>query len=117
MSCQYLFPQINRLLEILLESELNSDSRYKIFRDEEDITKRTLLHYAAELGFLQVTQTLVKKCPLLLAVKTKGQLEPVKKRAALPVELAIEAEKDEVAAYLIRMMWHDRLVQILSQQN
>lgn len=50
-------------------------------------------------------------------MKTKGQLEPVKKRAALPVELAIEAEKDEVAAYLIRMMWHDRLVQTLSQQN
>ena len=111
LSCQYLFLQINRLLEILLESELNSDSRYKMFRDEEDKTKRTLLHYAAELGFLQVTQTLVKKCPLLLAVKTKGQLEPVRKRAALPVELAIQAEKDEVAAYLIRMMWHDRYIQ------
>ena len=88
-----------------------------MFRDEEDKTKRTLLHYAAELDFLQVTQTLVKKCPFLLAVKTKGQLEPVSKRAALPVELAIQAEKDEVAAYLIRMMWHDRLVQTLSQQN
>lgn len=72
LSCQYLFLQINRLLEILLESELNSDSRYKMFRDEEDKKKRTLLHYAAELGFLQVTQTLVKKCPLL-AVSCENQ--------------------------------------------
>ena len=26
----------------------------------------------------------------------------------LPVELALVAEKDEVAAYLIRIMWHER---------
>lgn len=44
-------------------------------------------------------------------MKTKGQLEPVRKRAALPVELAIQAEKDEVAGYLIRMVWHDRYIQ------
>lgn len=94
-------------MKILLESESNSDSRYEKFRDEEDKTKKTLLHYAAELGFLHVTKTLLKKCPGLLAVKTK---EAKKMRMLLPVELALAAEKDEVAAYLIRMMWHERLV-------
>ena len=97
----------NRYLEILLESELNSENRYQTFRDKEDKTKKTLLHYAAEFGFLHVTKTLVKKCPLLLGLKTVEQLEP-EQRAMLPVESAILAMNDEVAAYLIRIMWHDR---------
>lgn len=100
--------QINRFLEILLESDLNSDNRYEMFRDEEDKTKKTLLHHAAELGLLHVTKTLVKKCPGLLALKTKAQLKPEKKRGLLPVELALITENDDVAAYLIRMMWHER---------
>ena len=66
------------------------------------------MHYAAELGFLLVTKTLVKKCPLLLGLKTKDQRKPVEKRAMLPVELAIAAENDDVAAFLIRVMWHER---------
>ena len=95
-------------MEIFLESELNKDNRYETFRDEEDKTNRTLLHYAAEVNFLLVTKTLVKKCPGLLALKTKAQLRPEKKRAFLPVELALMADNDDVAAYLIRMMWHER---------
>lgn len=94
-------------MEILLESELNSENRYQTFRDKEDKTKKTLLHYAAEFGFLHVTKTLVKKCPLLLGLKTVEQLEP-EQRAMLPIESAILAMNDEVAAYLIRVMWHDR---------
>ena len=100
--------QINRFLEILLESELNKDNRYETFRDEEDKMKKTLLHYAAALDFLHVTKTLVKKCPGLVALKTKAQLQPEKKRGLLPVELALMAENDDVATYLIRMMWHER---------
>lgn len=100
--------QINRFLEILLESELNKDNRYETLRDEDDKMKKTLLHYAAELDFLHVTQTLVKKCPGLLALKTKAQLQPEKKRGLLPVELALMTENDDVATYLIRMMWHER---------
>ena len=100
--------QINRFLEILLEGEPNQDNRYETFRDEEDKMKKTLLHYAAEFDFLQVTKTLVKKCPGLVALKTKAQLQPEKKRGLLPVELALIAENDDVAAYLIRMMWHER---------
>ena len=101
--------QINRFLEILLKStELNEDNRYETFIDEDDKTKKTLMHYAAELGFLQVTKTLVKKCPGLLAVKTEAQLKPEKKQGLLPVELALTMENDDVAAYLIRMMWHER---------
>ena len=100
--------QINRFLEILLESELNADNRYEAFRDKDDKTKKTLMHYAAELGFLQVTKTLVKKCPGLLAMKTNAQLKPEKKRGLLPVEFALTMENDDVAAYLIRMMWHER---------
>ena len=95
-------------MEILLESELNSKNKYESFQDEDDKAKKTLMHYAAELGFLRVTKTLVKKCPLLLTMTTEDQRKPVKKRAMLPVELAIEAEKDDVAAYLIRVMWYKR---------
>ena len=65
-----------------------------------DKTRRTLLHYAAELGFLHVTKTLVTKCPLLLAMKTKDQQKPV--------ELAIVEENDNVAAFLIRAMSYER---------
>ena len=100
--------QVNRFLEILLKSDLNSDNRYEKFRDKEDRMKKSLLHYAAELGFLHVTKTLVKQCPGLLAVMTKEQLVPEKKRALLPVEVALVAENDEVAAYLIRIMCHER---------
>lgn len=100
--------QINRLLEILLRSDLNLGNRYETFRDVNDKTKRTLLHYAAELGFLHVAKTIVRKCPLLLVAKTKQQLRPIKKRRLLPVELALIGENDGVAAYLIRMMWPNR---------
>ena len=31
--------QINRLVQFLLESELNSDKRYQMFRDENDKTR------------------------------------------------------------------------------
>ena len=100
--------QISKFLVILLESELNSGNRYETFRDADDKTGKTLLHYAAQLGFLHVTKTLVKKCPGLLALKTKAQLKPEKKRGMLPIELALIAENDEVAAYMIRLMWHER---------
>lgn len=89
----------------MLESELNSSNEYQTFRDEEDNTRRTLLHYAAELGYLYVTKTLAKKCPGLLILKTEQTKE---KRSMLLVELALEAENDEVAAYLVRVMWHER---------
>ena len=91
-----------------MESDLNLDHHYEVLRDEKDIAKKTLLHYAAELGFLHVAKTIVRKCPLLLVVKTKQQLRPIKKRRLLPVELALIGENDGVAAYLIRMMWPNR---------
>ena len=103
--CVYFFLQINRLLDILLDSELNYENKYQRFRDKEDKTKKTLMHYAAELGFLDVTKTLAKKCPWLLTVATKA---PLKKRGLIPVEIALEAENDEVTAYLIRLMYHER---------
>ena len=97
LTCGFL--QINRFLEILLKSELNADNRYETFRDYEDKTKKTLMHYAVELDFLHVTKTLAKKCPGLLALETKAQLKPEKKRGLLPVELALTMENDDVAAY------------------
>ena len=66
------------------------------------------MHYATELGFLHVTKTLVRKHPQLMTMTTEDQLEPVKKRAMLLVELAMEGEKDSVAAFLIRVMSHER---------
>ena len=106
LTCAFL--QINRFLEILLKSELNADNRYESFRDEEDKTKKTLMHYAAELNFPHVTKTLANKCPHLLVLKTKRQLKPEKMRGLLPVELALTMENDDVAAYLIRMTRHER---------
>jgi len=108
LTCGFL--QINRFLEILLKSELNADNRYETLRDEEDKTKKTLMHYAAELDFLHVTKTLAKKCPGLLHLKTKVQLKSGKKQGLplLPIELALTMENDDVAACLIRMMWHER---------
>lgn len=88
-----------------MQSEINSCNKYQTFRDEEDKKRKTLLHYAAELGFLNVSKTLVNKCPVLLTLKTEYAKD---KRSMLPVELALVAEKDEVAAYLIRIMWHER---------
>lgn len=97
--------QINNLLEIMLESELNANNKYQTFRDEKDKARKTLLHYASELGFLQVSKTFVEKFPVLLTMQTEVVR---KKRTMLPVELALVSGNDEVAAYLIRMMWHDR---------
>ena len=91
-----------------MESDLNLDHHYEVLRDEKDIAKKTLLHYAAELGFLHVAKTIMRKCPLLLVAKTKQKLRPIKKRCLLPVELALIGENDGVAAYLIRMMWPNR---------
>ena len=50
-------------------------------------------------------KTLVKKYPVLLNLQTEEVREI---RTMLPVELALVAENDEVSAYLIRMMWHER---------
>ena len=98
--------QVNRYLEVLLDSEVNSDNRYETFRDKTDRRKKTLLHYAAELGFLHVTKTLVKRYPLLLSMMT---VEPIKtKRGLLPLDLALVAENDNVAAYLVQMMHLER---------
>lgn len=97
--------QTNGLFEIILERELNVYNKYRTFRDEEDKTRKTLLHYASELGFLLVCKTLVKKYPVLLNLQTEEVREI---RTMLPVELALVAENDEVSAYLIRMMWHER---------
>ena len=83
------------------------NNRYESFREGEKSGK-TLLHYAAEHGFLLVTKTLVKKCPGLVALKTKALLKPQKTRGLLPVELALIKENDDVAAYLIRQMWYER---------
>ena len=91
-----------------MKSELSEDDRYEKLRDDEDKANKTLMHYAAELDFLHVTKTLVKKCPGLLVLKTKVQLKPEKKRGLLPVELALTMENDDVAAYLIRMTCHKR---------
>lgn len=89
----------------MLESELNCNNKYEAFRDEEDKTRKTLLHYAAELGYLYVTKTLADKCSVLLTMKTE---QAKGKKSMLAVELALVAENDEVAAYLIRVMWHER---------
>ncbi|PFX14915.1 hypothetical protein AWC38_SpisGene20899 [Stylophora pistillata] len=102
---------INRLLDILLDSELNYKNRYQRIRDKGDKTKKTLMHYAAELGFLDVTKTLAKKCPWLLTVATKAPLNNI---GLMPVEIALEAENDDVTAYLIRLMYHERAQSLFS---
>ncbi|XP_022807164.1 uncharacterized protein LOC111344217 [Stylophora pistillata] len=105
---------VNQFLEIMLDSELNSGNKYELFKDEEDKMRKTLLHYSAEVGFLQITKTLLKKCPGLLEARTELQIIPKKKRAMLAVELALAAENDEVAAYLVRAMWHESVTRLFS---
>ncbi|PFX14913.1 hypothetical protein AWC38_SpisGene20897 [Stylophora pistillata] len=105
---------VNQFLEIMLDSELNSGNRYELFQDEEDETKKTLLHYSSEAGFLQITKTLLKKCPGLLEATTELQIKPKGKRAMLAVELALNAENDDVAAYLVRAMWHKSVTSLFS---
>ena len=70
--------------------------------------EKNLLHFAAELNFVSVSRSLVRKCPGLLGLKTKAQLKPEKKRALLPVDVAIMNENDDTAAFLIRQMAHER---------
>ncbi|PFX11636.1 hypothetical protein AWC38_SpisGene24550 [Stylophora pistillata] len=105
---------VNQFLEIMLDSELNSGKKYELFKDEEDKLKKTLLHYSAEAGFLQITKTLIKKCPGLLEATTEIQIKPKEKRAMLAVELALNAENDDVAAYLVRAMWHKSVTSLFS---
>ena len=50
-------------MKILLESELNSGNRYRVFQDEYDKTRKTLMHYAAELGFLRHENTCEETSP------------------------------------------------------
>ncbi|CAH3156925.1 unnamed protein product [Pocillopora meandrina] len=66
------------------------------------------------LVFLDVAKTLVKKCPLFLGLRTAEQVEPEKIRRLLPAEVALVADNDEMAAYLIRMMWHESVQRLFS---
>ena len=105
------FVQIDRFAVILLQDdEVNADNCYETFRDKSEKDHKTLLHYTAELNFLHVTKSLVRKCPGLIALKTKATLKPVKQRGLLPVEIALMKENDDVAAFLIRQMSHVRCV-------
>ena len=52
------------------------------------------------LAFYTSRKTLVRKHPQLMTMTTEDQLEPVKKRAMLPVELAMKGEKDQ--SYVIQ---------------
>ncbi|PFX11561.1 hypothetical protein AWC38_SpisGene24657, partial [Stylophora pistillata] len=99
------------LLKIHIFTARSEDTIFIFHVDVNDKTKKTLLHYAAELGFLKVAKTLVKKCPLLLSMETK---QPWTTKPMFPVEMALLAEKDEVAAYLIRMKWYERVQSLFS---
>lgn len=99
--------QISRFTEIILEKDTNEE--YKYFRVEENPSRPTLLHLAAEQNFLHVTKLLVEKYPTLVYLETEvvGDYE----RGYLPVEKALMCYKDETAAYLISQMKHDWWVQ------
>lgn len=87
---------------------MNKDNRYETFRDQSIQTEMTLLHYAAEQNFFHVAHTLIQHCPGLLALKTEASLSPVKQRALLPVEIALNRENDEVASVMVKHMSHER---------
>lgn len=98
----YFFSQISRFTEIMLEKD--TDEEYKYFRVEENPSRPTLLHLAAEQNFLHVTKLLVEKYPTLVYLETEvGDYE----RGYLPVEKALMCYKDETAAYLVSQMKHD----------
>lgn len=105
--CVSFHLQISRFTEIILEKD--TDEEYKYFRVEENPSRPTLLHLAAEQNFLHVTKLLVEKYPTLVYLETEvvGDYE----RGYLPVEKALMCYKDETAAYLISQMKHDWWVQ------
>ncbi|XP_031558821.1 transient receptor potential cation channel subfamily A member 1-like [Actinia tenebrosa] len=109
-------PQIHRFAEILLEDkdDMNKDNRYEAFRDQTEEDEKTLLHYVAEQNFYHIARTLIRFCPGLLALKTEAVLTPVKKRALLPVEVALNKNNDEVAAVMLRHMSHERVQDMFS---
>jgi hypothetical protein len=96
---------------------MNEDNRYEIFRDKTEKDEKTLLHYAAEQNFYHVARTLIRFCPGLLALKTKPILAPERKPALLPVEIALNENKDEVAAVMLRHMSHERYICIRCTNN
>lgn len=98
----YLFSQISRFTEILLERD--TDEEYKYYRVEEDPARPTLLHLAAEQNFVHVAKLLVEKYPAVVYLETE-QME--NERGYVPVEKALMSYKDETAAYLISQMKHD----------
>jgi len=106
----FFFLQINRFAEILLEDkqDINRGNRYETFRDQSIPTEMTLLHYAAEQNFFHLARTLIKHCPGLLALKTEALLSPIRQRALLPLEIALNKENDEVASVMLKHMNHER---------
>ena len=99
--------QISRLTEIILERDTKEDYKYFRVASEDDPTRPTLLHLAAEQNFLHVSKALVEHYPGLMYTYNKKQEE---KPSCLPVELALKKYKDDTAAYLISQMRHDRCV-------
>ena len=99
------FLQISRLTEIMLEKD--TDKEYKYFRVEENPSRPTLLHLAAEQNFLHVTILLVEKYPTLVYTETEVPVVGDYEQGYLPVEKALMCYKDETAAYLISQMKHD----------
>ena len=56
-----------------MESDLNLDDHYEVLRDEKDIAKKTLLHYAAELGFLHVAKNDYEEMSITVGCKDKTE--------------------------------------------
>jgi len=110
-------PLIDRFAEILLEDkeDMNKDNRYETFRDYSNPLGMTLLHYAAEQNFFHLARTLIKYCPGLLALKTEAIVSTTPpKRGLLPVEIALEKEKDEVASVILSNMYNERVQSLFS---
>lgn len=99
------YMQISRLTEIILERDSKEDFKYFRVPSKDDPTRPTLLHLAAEQNFLHVTKSLVERYPGLMYLWTH---EKDDNPSYLPVEVALKKYRDDVAAYLISQMRHDR---------
>lgn len=87
---------MEEILKIKVDEEGES---YEHFVDETNSYEPSLLHFAAEHDFVEVSKMLVGRWPSL--VKSQTLMDN-----ALPVEVAIDKKKDDTAAYLIsQMMW------------
>ena len=100
-----MYFKINRLVTIILSED--SSKKYKYFKDKDELSWKTPLHYAAELNYTTVAQSILCHYPGQLYITTNPH-SANQNRRSLPVELSLMRHNDDVSAFLIENMKPER---------